>query len=73
MAKKKFRCCTNCFRNFPEDVWLKNRGCSFCKWEQEECPFDEGLVKTGDPFPCYIENHGELLINGKLAEVISND
>jgi len=69
MEKKKFCCCTNCFRNFTETIWQKNRGCLFCRWEKPELTFKGlGIVKTGDPFPCYIKNNGRLLINDKQVE-----
>jgi len=66
---EKYRLCTNCDTNFPEKLWIKNRGCLNCKWDRPDCNFDSGLVKTGDPFPCYIKNRGKILLNGKLAKI----
>ena len=65
---EKYRLCTHCDTNFPEEVWKKNRGCLFCKWEKDDCPFDIGVVHKGDPFPCYIENKGNILLNDKPAK-----
>jgi len=66
--KKTFCCCTKCFKNFPENIWKKNRGCLFCKWNKNEASFKNlNIVKPEDPYPCYIENNGQLLINNNTV------
>jgi len=72
--KKKYNCCTKCFKNFPKEIWDKNRGCKFCKWERNDINFEGvGLVNKNSPFPCYISNNGTLLVNGKLVEIINQN
>jgi len=71
-GKQKYKCCTGCYKNFSAKIWDANNGCPNCKWLLKSCNFIEaGLVKTGSPYPCYILNDGNILINNKAVEIIN--